>query len=129
MGFTPQSPLNRMRNKNDNEGVKKLKEDPRDIIVPIRMNFFEKEKIKRRANKAGKNLSSFIRESALGCEIKQKPDKIFYDITTKEMGKFMRTLSELERLLYHKNFIDERILNNEITEWRKFRTEIRERFL
>lgn len=41
----------------------------------------------------------------------------------------MRTLTELERLLYHKNFIDERILNNEIAEWRKFRTEIRDRFL
>ena len=106
-----------------------MKEDPRDIIVPIRMNFLEKEKKKKRANKTGKNLSSFIRESALGCEIKQKPDKIFYDVTTREMGKFMRTLSELERLLYHRNFIDERILKNEIAEWRKFRTQIRDRYL
>ena len=41
----------------------------------------------------------------------------------------MRTLSELERLLYHRNFIDERILKNEIAEWRKFRTQIRDRYL
>lgn len=45
------------------------------------------------------------------------------------MGKFLRVLSELERLLYHKGFIDERILNQEILEWRKFRMEIKERFL
>lgn len=64
-----------------------------------------------------------------GCEIKEKPDKEFYDLTTKEMGKFLRTLSELERLLYHKGFIDERILNNEIAEWRKFRMQIKEKYL
>lgn len=45
------------------------------------------------------------------------------------MGKFLRTVSELERLLYHKNFIDERILNNEIAEWRKFRMEIKRKYL
>lgn len=45
------------------------------------------------------------------------------------MGKFLRTLSELERLLYHKKFIDERILKNEIVEWRKFRMAIKEKYL
>ena len=50
---------------NENERRKKLRDDPRDIIVPIRMNFEEKEKIKARAAKAGKNLSTFIRNSAL----------------------------------------------------------------
>lgn len=42
-----------------------MKEDPKDIIVPIRMNFEEKEKIKKRANKTGKNFSTFIRECAI----------------------------------------------------------------
>lgn len=45
------------------------------------------------------------------------------------MGKFLRTLSELERLVYHRNFIDERKLNDEIVEWRKFRMQIKERYL
>ena len=54
---------------------------------------------------------------------------MFYDVVIKNMGKFMRTLDELERLLYHKNFIDERTLNNEINEWRKFRLEIKEKYL
>ena len=44
------------------------------------------------------------------------------------MGKFMRTLRQLESLLYHENFIDERILKQEIEEWQKFRTEIREKY-
>ena len=42
-----------------------MKEEPRDIIVPIRMNFTEKNKIKKRAEKTGKQVSTFIRESAL----------------------------------------------------------------
>jgi predicted DNA-binding protein len=42
-----------------------LKEEPRDFIVPIRMNFEEKEKIKKRAEKTGKKVSTFIRNSAL----------------------------------------------------------------
>ena len=41
----------------------------------------------------------------------------------------MRTLDDLERLLYHKDFIDERILNKEIQEWRKFRLEIKQKYL
>lgn len=45
------------------------------------------------------------------------------------MGKFMRTLRQLESLLYHEKFIDERILKQEIEEWQKFRTEIREKYL
>lgn len=45
------------------------------------------------------------------------------------MGKFLRTLSELERLLYHKDFVDERILQKEIMEWRNFRMQIKERYL
>ena len=106
-----------------------MKEDSKDFIVPIRMSLEEKEKIKLRAEKTGKTVSTFIRNSALGCELKEKPDKIFYDVVIKEMGKFMRTLDELERLLYHKNFIDERVLKNEIAEWRKFRMEIKEKFL
>lgn len=106
-----------------------MKENPRDFIVPIRMNYEEKTKIKKRADKTGKSFSTFVRECAIGCEIKEKPDKEFYEITLKEIGKFLRTLSELERLLYHRNFIDERILNNEIIEWRKFRMQIKEKYL
>lgn len=42
-----------------------MKEEPRDIIVPIRMNFVEKNKIKKRADKTGKPFSTFVRDSAL----------------------------------------------------------------
>lgn len=48
-----------------NERSKKLKEDTRDFIVPIRVSFEEKEKIKKRAIKTGKNLSAFMRDTAL----------------------------------------------------------------
>ena len=106
-----------------------MKDETREYIVPIRMTFTEKDKIKKRAEKTNKSFSAFMRDSALGCEIKEKPDKIFYDVTTKQMGKFMRTLRQLESLLYHEKFIDERILKQEIEEWQKFRTAIREKYL
>lgn len=42
-----------------------MKEESRDLLIPIRVNFMEKEKIKRRAEKTGKNVSTFMRNSAL----------------------------------------------------------------
>lgn len=55
----PQSP------KVKKKGAKKLKEDSKDFIIQIRVNWEEKEKIKKKADKAGKNISAFIRDSAM----------------------------------------------------------------
>lgn len=106
-----------------------MKEESKDFLVTIRMNFDEKEKIKNRAKKTGKNLSSFMRESALGCNIKEKPNEDFYKKIINPMNNFIRTLSELERIAYYEKFIDERILHQEIEDWRKFRTDIKRNFL
>jgi len=48
-----------------NERRKKLKDETREYIVPIRMTFTEKDKIKKRAEKTNKNISTFMRDSAL----------------------------------------------------------------
>ena len=101
-----------------------MKDDTKYITVHIRMNDKEKNTIKKRADLAGKNFSEFIRMSAMGCEIREKADKEFSSTMKKQMRDFIRTLCELERLLYNKDFIDERVLNNEILEWRKFRMNI-----
>ena len=50
---------------NKKERSEKLKKETRDFIVPIRMNFEEKEKIKIRAIKTGKSISTFMRDSSL----------------------------------------------------------------
>lgn len=42
-----------------------MKDETKDFIVPIRMTFDEKEKIKKRAKKTGKNLSQFMRDCAI----------------------------------------------------------------
>ena len=46
-----------------------MKEETRDFMLRIRVNPTELETIKSKANKAGKNVSDFMRESVLGCEI------------------------------------------------------------
>jgi len=48
-----------------NERRKKLKDETREYIVPIRMTFTEKDKIKKRAEKTNKSISTFMRDSAL----------------------------------------------------------------
>ena len=90
-----------------------MKDDTKYITVHIRMNDKEKNTIKKRADLAGKNFSEFIRMSAMGCEIREKADKEFSSTMKKQMRDFIRTLCEVERLLYNKDFIDERILNND----------------
>lgn len=104
-----------------------MKEETRDFTLRIRVNPTELEKIKTKASKAGKNISDFMRESALGCEIKERPDKSVYTLILKPLNDFIRLLKELERVAYHKEFIDERILNDEIKKWQEYRTMIRER--
>lgn len=104
-----------------------MKEETRDFTLRIRVNPTELEKIKTKANKAGKNISDFMRESALGCEIKERPDKSIYALILKPLNDFIRLLKELERIAYHKEFVDERILNDEIKKWQEYRTMIRER--
>ena len=106
-----------------------MKDDTKYITVHIRMNDKEKNTIKKRADLAGKNFSEFVRMSAMGCEIREKADQEFSRTMKKKMTDFIRVLSQLERLLYNKDFIDERILNDEILEWRKFRLYIKERYL
>ncbi len=104
-----------------------MKEETRDFTLRIRVNPTELEKIKTKANKAGKNISDFMRESALGCEIKERPDKSVYTLILKPLNDFIRLLKELERVAYHNKFLDERILNEEIKKWQEYRTMIRER--
>ncbi len=104
-----------------------MKEETRDFTLRIRVNPTELEKIRTKANKAGKNVSDFMRESSLGCEIKERPDKRVYNLILKPLNDFIRLLKELERVAYHNQFVDERILNEEIQKWQEYRIMIRER--
>ena len=106
----------------------KMKENSRETRIEIRMNLEEKERIKRLAYKTGKSVSAYMRQTALGYKIKEKPSKEFY-IAMNKLNTFIKILDEMERLLYHKNFIDERILKEELIKLKNFRKEIRENFL
>ena len=105
-----------------------MKENSRETRIEIRMNLEEKERIKRLAYKTGKSVSAYMRQTALGYKIKEKPSKDFYKAMS-ELNTIIKILDEMERLLYHKNFIDERILKEELIKLKKFRKEIRENFL
>lgn len=105
-----------------------MSRETRNLRVEIRMNFDEKDKIKELADKVGKSVSTYMRQTALGYTIKEKPSREFYE-TMKKLNNFIKLLGEMERLLYHKGFIDERLLEEQYAEMKKFRKEIRESFL
>lgn len=104
-----------------------MKQETRDFMLRIRVNPTELKNIKSKANKAGKNISDLMRESALGCEIKQRPDRSVYKLILKPLNDFIRVLNELERSAYYNKSFDERILKSEIKKWQEYRTMIRER--
>ena len=54
------------------KGARILKDETREYIVPIRMTFTEKDKIKKRAEKTNKSISTFMRDSALRLWNKRK---------------------------------------------------------
>ena len=72
-----------------------MKDETREFVIPVRMTFIEKEKIKARAKKTGKTVSEFIRNCALGCEIKEKPDSKLFRQLIKEMRDIERAIRNL----------------------------------
>lgn len=106
-----------------------MKEETRDFIVPIRMSFTEKNKIKIRAKKTGKKLSEFIRDSALGCEIKEKPDDKLFRELIKEMRDIERAIRNLGREVHNLKFVNEPKLERERQKWSDFIIETKKRFL
>ena len=106
-----------------------MKDETREFIIPVRMTFAEKEKIKARAKKTGKTVSEFIRSSALGCELKEKPDEKLFRQLIKEMRDIERAIRNLGREAHNLQFINEKELEEERKKWSKFIIETKERFL
>lgn len=104
-----------------------MKDETRDFMIRIRVNPTELYKIKLKAKKSGKNISSFMRESALGCEIKERPDRTVYDLILKPLSAFIESIKEVEKKTYFNEKIYKEILDEEIKKWQEYRRMIRER--
>lgn len=106
-----------------------MKEDSRDLIVPIRMSIIEKNKIEKRAKITGKKFSTFVRDSALGCEIKEKADEKLIREFIHDIRSIQIAVNNLGRELHNANFIDEPMLEREKIKLSKLILEIKEKLL
>jgi len=90
-----------------------MEKEIREFIIPIRVTLSEKNKINIKSKKAQRNVSSFMRDVALGCEMREKPDqKIIYELI-KEMRDVETAIRNIGRTYYNKGFIDELAIERE----------------
>ena len=90
-----------------------MKKEIRDFIIPIRVTFNEKRKIKLRANRVGKNLSEYIRYSALENEIREKPDKDIIIDLTKSLRDVERAIRRISITKETTGIVDLLLLKNQ----------------
>lgn len=106
-----------------------MKDEIREFTVPIRMTFSEKEKITARAKKVGKTVSEFMRYSALGYDIKERPDSEIFLQFTKAMRNVEIGIRNLGREAHNTGFIDELKLKRERDEWNNLIIDIKKKLL
>ena len=85
----------------------------RDYTIPIRVSFSEREKIKNRADSVKRNVSTFMRQTALNYEIREKPERNLIIALTKELRDVERAIRNIGRIAYENDFIDEKELERE----------------
>lgn len=90
-----------------------MEKEIRDITIPIRMTMNEKDEINRRAQIANRPLSTFMRESSLGFEMREKPERKLIIELIKEMRNSTIVINNLGREAHNIGFIDENILVRE----------------
>lgn len=90
-----------------------MEKEIKELVIPIRVTISEKDKIKSKAEKAKRDVSTFMREIALGYEMREKPDKkIIYEFI-KEMRDVETGIRNIGRTYYNYGFIDEPPLSRE----------------
>ena len=90
-----------------------MKQETREFIIPVRVTFSEKKKICKNAEKVKLQVSTYMREIAMGYEMREKPDKeIIYELI-KEMRDVETGIRNIGRTYYKKGFINEPFLDKE----------------
>lgn len=111
------------------EKGRKMDKEIRDLIIPIRVSFSEKRRMQDRAEKVGRKLSGFIRDSALGCEIIEKPDNETFYKFIKALRSVERAMNNIGREAHTLRFFDEPVLKKEREELNRLIIEIKKSFL
>ena len=101
----------------------------RDYTIPIRVSFSEREKIKSRADSVKRNVSTFMRQTALNYEIREKPERNLIIALTKDLRDVERAIRNIGRIAYENDFIDEKELERERQNLNKIIAQVKEKLL
>lgn len=100
----------------------------RNVIKNFRFSKNEIEKIKCKANKSGMDLSKYIRNRALEYEIREKPDKEFYEVM-KQMRSISNNLNQISMKAHTLGFIDVLAYRKEVNKLNTFMLQVKEKYL
>lgn len=105
-----------------------MKDETREFVIPIRVTFSEKEEIKKRSKKVNQSISEYMRETALGYEIREKPDSNIFWEFTEALRKVEINLRNLSSQAQNLKFIDEQKLKRDREEYNNLIIEMKSKF-
>ena len=100
----------------------------RDRMIPIRVSYNEHKTISNRAKRVNKNVSAFMRESALGVEIKERPDDRFYECL-KDLRYIRAGLKNIANTAHYTQNVDDEKYSKQIEKIDKFILDIKQKYL
>jgi predicted DNA-binding protein len=100
----------------------------RVINLTIRLTIQEREQLQEKANKTGRKITTYIRETALGKKLHEKPSEEFI-VELKNIRKIQSDINYLIKVAHIDNDIDSKVLKEVNEKMNNFVKDIRHKYI
>ena len=100
----------------------------RVINLTIRLTIQEREQLQEKANKTGRKITTYIRETALGKKLHEKPSADFIE-ELKNIRKIQSDINYLIKVTHIDNEIDSKVLKEVNEKMNNFVKDIRHKYI
>ena len=108
--------------------IYKTKGRERFIFLSIRISPQENEELLKKLEQTKMNKSEFVRKAISNVEIKEKPDREFYN-TTQQLIRIGNNLNQIAKKANELNIVDKEQYKILADEWKDFSNQVKKKFL
>lgn len=100
----------------------------RNVEILFRLTRREAQELDKKVKKSGLSREAFLRAMIEGYQLHEKPGPVFYE-TMRQMSAIGNNLNQIAAKANALGFVDQPRYEKEALKWRKFQTEVKEKFL
>ena len=100
----------------------------RNVEILFRLTRREAQELDKKVKKSGLSREAFLRAMIEGYQLHEKPGSAFYE-TMRQMSAIGNNLNQIAAKANALGFVDQPLYEKEALKWRKFQTEVKEKFL